>query len=233
MNAIKVAVAILVAASVFLGGCAGGATKLDPNRPFLEIPPVPADVQRELASKDVQKIPVYISSRVKYYDASKYMELAEKVAKMKPEEKLKVSWVKEFPTILDPPLGSLLVTNAAKVVEFSRTNIAERGFRIVDIPCQECLIVLFDYAEYWKIEPVPIPIFLREQKTLYKFIRARLYYKNNEISVGHSDSVSGLWGNGLITFPGDDLDNNFKGNGKVATDDVFRALTLNIASWRR
>lgn len=228
---LKVAVATLVAASVLLGGC---ATPPDPDRPFLEQPSVTADVQRELASKKIQEIPVYVSSRVIYYDASKYMELAWKVKKETKtlEEKLKFSWVKEFPTILDPPVNSSLVSNAAKVVAAANAVVKGRGFGVIDIPCQECLIVLFDYAEYWKIEPVPIPLFQKEQRTFFWFVRVRLYYKGQEVAIGHSDTFNALI-EGLIPLPGINLDNTLKRGSGIAINDVFRALNLNIASWRQ
>lgn len=231
MNAIqKFAVAVLVAVIVFLvGGCVAMIKRPDPNRPFLDQPAVPVGVQHQLVLKNIQEIPVYVSSRMIYYDASKYIELAVRASKMTEEEKLKVSWVKEFPTILlDPPVNSSLVTNAAKVVKEVREAVKERGLIMVDIPCQECLIVLLDYAEHWKIEK---KVF-RNQRTLFVFARARLYYKGDEVAVGYSDGVSGGYVEGMITFPGV-VEGEFGIIGKQTLDFAFRALNLNVASWRQ
>ncbi|MDP3948681.1 MAG: hypothetical protein Q8Q17_01890 [bacterium] len=223
----RFAVAVLVAASVLFGGCV--SMLADPNRPPAQQPEVPVEVQRGLALKQVQEIPVYVSSRVIYYDASRYIEWADEVHKMTPEEKKKQLWTDAFPKVLDPPRGSLLVADAAKVVAEVKAIIKNKGFGLVEIPCQQCLIVLLDYAEHWQIRKV----IQGEQKTLYTFVRARLYYDGQEIAIGQSDAGSSRWMEGIIKVRGNSMEDAFRIGAEVALNHTFKALNYNIASWRQ
>ena len=218
MNA-KIAVAVLVA--VLLSGC---ATMLSLDRPFPTQPQVPADVISKLAASEIQKLQVYVSSRVRYYDASNVMELAKKARQ---EEKPSISFTEKFPVLLDPPVGSAMVASAAKIIATIKTILGNRGYRITDVPCEECLIVLLDYAEYWKIEKVTF----RNQRTLYSFARARFYYGGQEVAVGRSDWFKG-WAEGLIPI-GPKMDDIITNVAEEAINETLQVFTQRMASWKQ
>lgn len=218
MNAIhRFAVAVLVA--VLGAGLSGCVTSFPSVAPDL-----PEDVRSQPAFQEMQRIPVYVT-RPTYYDASNIMEIAEKSRK---DNRKIDSFMKEFPVLPNPPAS--LTTSGAKLVVGIKTTLVGMGFRVVDEPCETCLIVIPDYAEHLQLRKV---IFGDEKRT-FIFASARLYYRNQEIAAASSDMVqSWLTGPIALSVPGRGFDDTIYAEAGNKTKEIIKKSYSSIVSWKQ
>ncbi len=194
-----------------LSGCATAIT-VRPT-PFPQQPDVSMDIQRELSSLKSKDIPVYVSTSVVYRDANNFAELESKA-----KEEDRVMHGSDLPLLLNPP--QKIIANATKVVDGMKDAVNNMGFRQVEVPCEKCFAVIIDYAEYWPYG-----------RRVYIFVQARLFYSGKELAIGHESTA--FWVKGLIAQLAPDMEGLLLKYGDELAKDVFRALDINTASWRR
>jgi len=220
MNAFqKIAVAVLVAAFVFMNG--GCATTGDPNRPYPPQPEVKDGIKIKLASIKLQETPVYVSSRVFHYDTSNLPEA--KVKLLTKGERRNLS-MQDLPVVLDPPAKE--GARSARIVKAFNAYLDGAGFRRVEVPCQECLIVIIDYGEKYienKVFLVPIG-----SGTTYLFTRVRLYFLGEEVIVAREDWA--LWWKDVQAEPSDNL---IALAAKQMGDEMSQAWNWRVALWQQ
>ncbi|GEM_PF-4319339 len=206
------AVAVLVAV-LGLTGCGAVTVIGDPNRPFPPQPAVSENVRNELATRKMQEIPVFVSSRIFYYDGSNAMKIMAEIEKGGE----KASFTRNFPRLDNPSLKT--VTNSRNLLAAFKNHLKEEGFSVTEIPCEVCLTVITDYTEFW------------EKSVIFFAARARVYYRGDEILISRDDRMSS-WRKGLITLPGSELDNFFKKAVTVVVGEMLQSWNANIATVR-
>ncbi|MDP3948682.1 MAG: hypothetical protein Q8Q17_01895 [bacterium] len=175
---LKFAVAVLVAIAVLSGcGTLGGdfikigdefvryvGDRLNPNRPLPPQPQISAEVRKELATKTVQQIPVFIGS-VDYYDGKK---LIDKMSKKEQE----LNFTLEFPKLNNPSVE--VAASANSFMQVFKTYLQDSGFKVVAQPCDACLRLDIDFAiaivNADSLRPVTAIL-----------VRTRAYYGNIEV----------------------------------------------------
>ena len=212
MNA-KIAVAVLVAV-LGLIGCAAAPVVFDPNRPYPPQPTVSEKIRSELASKKMQEMPIFVSSRINYYDGSDALKIWTEVEK----SGRKASFTNDFPKLEKPPAET--VANSRDFLEYFKEQLKTAGFSKVETPCEECLITIADYSDF------------KVGSTIHILARVRVYYLGQEIVLPRDDRMI-KWRKGLITLPGSEMDVFIKLTATRAVDEMLQAWNANIATASR
>ena len=180
------AVAVLVAASVLLGGCA--TNFFSPDRPLPLQPVISAEVKQEFALKSVKDFPLYFR-KTTYYDLSDIAKVAEEKIKV-PGGDMKIYLTKYFPPLHNPPAN--LVNAGNRFLEVFKNYLTENGFKVVNASCDSCLQLELDFAyqdaEKWNLSLI-IPI---KQTITYMTARSRIFYKDQAVLKARDDRMFGI-----------------------------------------
>lgn len=175
MFAKKIAVPVLMTMLILLGGCTvimKEMAKVKLDRPLPEQPAISAELKKELASKDMKEWRFHVRG-VQYFGAGVMPKLREDAKEIRT-----LHFTKEFPLVTDPPpdmkeLGEVMVHLFAN-------ELRERGYRVSDKACAECLGVALDYS--YRIDPT----FVGAEEVLT--MRPNMYYGDVLFAQGWDDT---------------------------------------------
>lgn len=207
----KSVVVVMLTVLILLSGCET-LKPFDPNSPFPEQPVVSEKIRVELLAKNLNEFTIYVSQAVRYYDTANAVEIAKKV-----EEKTGkgANFTKDLPVLVNPPKKT--VSNALNFVKKFQKRIDGMGLKRIETPCEKCLIFLPQYAE-----------FHRNSSTILMFASMRIFYLGEEVALARDNWFIG-WRKGLITLPGNGLDDAldiFTDRALKETVQILSRITL-------
>lgn len=169
----KFAVATLVVALGFSGGCA-----LNQNKPSVTEEQVPAEIKniRVMLAKNTQDYQWFVEEdKIDYYATDRLLEI---VGEAKQNNK-KVNFTKQLPKLSSPPASTVAL--AKMVAKGFKKNLDGNGLKVANTPCDSCFIVKLNFAHYqgevMKILFV-IPVW---QKSTVLMMNARIFYQGKLI----------------------------------------------------